>query len=586
MKKTLAKENISYSFFSFVADAFRLSKQYKKKLFFFIFLFAIGTSLTLLPIYIFGLVIDDIVENSFERVIPLLVLATGLYLFGSIISNLGRYYGLLIGDNCRRVSRIESTEHVLRLDLSQHEESKSGKLVAIITKGADAIRTFFYQIFQLGGMVFFQVITGIILIFTLSVEAGAMLIAFFIIHILITSYFQKRRNILQLHMLRQREEVQGQLTEYLYNIPLVKYLNIKSRLLEMIDKKELESIEKIEPLNRIDRIYTVVFSNVGNLVTVAIVGFLGYGVYTSTISVGAIISIFAYTQQSIRGFVTLTFLYRQTEEQRIGVYRLKELLDKEPEIEDPISPQALQANWENINFNNITFTYKTKTHPALENVNIDIQRGEKIAIVGKTGSGKSTIVKLLMRAYLVNEGNISIGNTNIKDTSAKQLYDKIKIVPQDYELLDMSVKENITLGIDKKISDKEAYKYLSMVAADDFVTKLPDGIHTRIGEKGIKLSGGEKQRLCLARALMCQPEILVLDEATSSLDLKTEREITDAILNLPKKITLISITHRLTSIKRFDKIFVLHHGKLTGSGAHHQLLRSCKEYKQLWQEQQ
>ena len=188
----------------------------------------------------------------------------------------------------------------------------------------------------------------------------------------------------------------------------------------------------------------------------------------------------------------------------------------------------------------------------------------------------------MLRLYVPTSGSITIAKTNVLKVHSNELLEKIKIVPQDNELINTSIFENLSIVSREKISKNQAYHALQQAAALEFVKRLPQGIDTLVGPEGVKLSGGEKQRICLARALLTKPEILVLDEATSNLDVITERKVYEELQKLPKAITIIAITHRISSMYLFDRVMVMHQGKIVGEGTHEELMRNNSYYQLLW----
>jgi subfamily B ATP-binding cassette protein MsbA len=232
-----------------------------------------------------------------------------------------------------------------------------------------------------------------------------------------------------------------------------------------------------------------------------------------------------------------------------------------------------------IELNNVNFSY-LKGVPVLKNLNTSIEKNKITAIIGATGSGKSSLVNLLLRFYDVDSGNISIDGTDLKDLKNKSWLDIISYVPQDVFLFNLSVKENIRFG-NLQATDKDVIIAAKTANAHDFISGLPEGYDTIIGERGVKVSGGQKQMIALARALIRQPQILILDEATSSLDNESERLVQRAIDKISKNITIIAIAHRLSTITNADKIIVLEKGKIVEEG-NHTLIEESGHYEKFY----
>jgi len=264
--------------------------------------------------------------------------------------------------------------------------------------------------------------------------------------------------------------------------------------------------------------------------------------------------------------------------------RISEIIDKEIKIKESTNlPQLILKN-SDIKFNNVGFKYDTTDMKAIKQINFDIKGNSMAAFVGHSGAGKSTIINLLPRFYDPQEGSIEIDNQNIKGVSLSSLRKNLSLVSQDVILFDDTVKNNIAYA-KPNASDEDIVKACEFAASDTFIKKLPNGYDTMIGENGVRLSGGQKQRISIARAILKESPIILLDEATSSLDTESEEIVQNAINNLTKNKTTLVIAHRLSTIHNADKIFVVKEGKIINSGDHHFLINNCNEYKSLYKKQ-
>ena len=264
--------------------------------------------------------------------------------------------------------------------------------------------------------------------------------------------------------------------------------------------------------------------------------------------------------------------------------RIVDIIDKDIKIKEiPGSPKLIIKN-SDIKFNNVSFKYDSTDEKAVKNLNLDIKGNTMTAFVGHSGAGKSTIMNLLPRFYDPQEGSIEIDNQNINRISLNSLRKNLSLVSQDIILFDDSVKKNIAYAKDDA-TDEEIIKACKFAAADEFIKKLPKGYNTVIGENGVRLSGGQKQRISIARAILKESPIILLDEATSSLDAESEEIVQNAINNLTKNKTTLVIAHRLSTIHNANKIFVMKDGKLMNSGNHDFLMKNCEEYQSLYNKQ-
>ena len=285
--------------------------------------------------------------------------------------------------------------------------------------------------------------------------------------------------------------------------------------------------------------------------------------------------------QPIRSLATINMLFYQG---AAGAERVFKVLDTKANISENSSAKDLEMNKGKVEFKNVGFSYPKTDQAAIENINLTIDGGSTAALVGHSGAGKSTIVNLLPRFYDPNQGEIYIDEQNIRNVGLFSLRKNISLVSQDIILFDDTVRSNIAyakLGA----SENEIKKACEFAAADEFITKLPLGYETIIGENGVRLSGGQKQRLSIARAILKDTPIILLDEATSSLDADSEEKVQHAITNLTKNKTTLVIAHRLSTIIRADKIFVIKGGKIVETGTHNELLDNSKIYKNLYSKQ-
>jgi len=315
-------------------------------------------------------------------------------------------------------------------------------------------------------------------------------------------------------------------------------------------------------------------------------------VAAGVMTLGDFVLINAFMMQLFMPLNFLGFVYREIKGSLANIENLFGLLAKKPKVEDIIDAGGLSLSGEDdssvskasINFDNIAFAYNQK-RPIIKGISFSINAGEKVAVVGQSGSGKSTLVKLLFRFYDVDSGAITINKQDISKVSQLSLRSHIGIVPQDTVLFNDSLFNNVQYGC-PSASKVEVLKAIELAHLSEFIASLPDGLETIVGERGLKLSGGEKQRVAIARTILKNPQILVFDEATSSLDSQSEQAILTAINEVAKNRTSLVIAHRLSTIIDSDNIIVMSHGEIVEQGNHQQLLALQGQYSKMWQLQQ
>ncbi len=323
--------------------------------------------------------------------------------------------------------------------------------------------------------------------------------------------------------------------------------------------------------------YMTMVSGLG-LVAIAWIG--SYFVKSGEISIGDVASLTQYLAQVTFAFVMLSMIFMSIPRMNVAIKRLSEVLDEEISVKDKTKTQKMPKTFD-LTFENVSFVYSDSEEAVLENINFSVKQGETIAVIGGTGSGKSTIAKLIPRFYDVSKGEIKLGGVDIRDLEQSKLHNLIGYVPQKASLFSGNIRENINYGSSKNLSDEEIIEALKISQAWDFVQKLPEDLNEKVSQGGKNFSGGQKQRLSIARAIASKAPILIFDDSFSALDYKTDAKLRAELAVKTKSQTKFIVAQRVTSIMQADKIIVLDGGKIVGIGTHGELLKNNEIYREI-----
>ena len=323
--------------------------------------------------------------------------------------------------------------------------------------------------------------------------------------------------------------------------------------------------------------YMTMVSGLG-LVAIAWIG--SYFVKSGEISIGDVTSLTQYLAQVTFAFIMLSMIFMSVPRMNVAIKRLSEVIDEEISVKDKTKTQNLPKTFD-LTFENVSFAYPDSEEAVLENIDFSVKQGETIAVIGGTGSGKSTIAKLIPRFYDVSKGKIKLGGVDIRDLKQSELHNLIGYVPQKANLFSGNIRENINYGSSKNLSDEEIIEALKIAQAWDFVQKLPEDLNEKVSQGGKNFSGGQKQRLSIARAIASKAPILIFDDSFSALDYKTDAKLRTELAIKTKSQTKFIVAQRVTSIMQADKIIVLDGGKIVGIGTHAELLKNNEIYREI-----
>jgi ABC-type transport system involved in Fe-S cluster assembly fused permease/ATPase subunit len=486
-------------------------------------------------------------------------------------------------DAVRRLA-YRSFEHMHQLSLRFHLERKTGGLTRVLERGRNAIETIVRMvIMQLVPTIIELALVSGVLLYQFDWRYVAVILATVTCYIVFTYYATEWRIGIRRRMNDSDTDANVKAIDSLLNYETVKYFVAEEREARRYDRSmaryEEASVKAYVSLAVLNAGQATIFT----IGLAAVMVMCAYGIQRGTNTVGDLVMINTMMIQLYQPLNFMGMVYREIKQAVIDIETMFAILAREPEIKDRPGAKPLEVARGAIRFENVSFAYEPERQ-ILNGLTFEVPAGRTVAVVGPSGAGKSTISRLLFRFYEVTGGCISIDGQDIRDVTQKSLRSAIGMVPQDTVLFNDTIRYNIRYGR-WEASDTEVEDAARLAQIDDFIRMSPKGYETEVGERGLKLSGGEKQRVAIARTILKSPPILLLDEATSALDSHTEKEIQDALDRVSRNRTTLVIAHRLSTIIGADEIIVLDQGTIIERGSHHQLLASGGLYASMWNRQ-
>jgi ATP-binding cassette subfamily B protein len=569
-------------------------KEYRGYLFLTLLLATINQAFSLLDPQIARIIVDKYathpdryLQSEFIRGVGfLLLLAISVALISRIAKNFQDYYVNVITQRVSAKLYQNSVQHSFSLPYAVFEDQRSGELLQKLQKARLDSQTLIISAVNTIFLSLVGIIFVVIYAFSVNWQVGAVYLAIIPILGVFNYYVTLRIKAIQKNIVAQTADLAGSTTETLRNVELVKSLGLEDQeVLRLNNVNELIlnlELKKIKLVRRLSFLQGTII----NAMRVLLLLLMLWLIFQHQMTIGEYFTLLIYSFFIFTPLADLGTVATQYQETRASMEQLESILAL-PAEDKPAELKKLEPIF-SVQFKNASFGYAAADKASVENIDLKINRGETIAFVGPSGAGKSTLIKLLVGLYQPTIGRLEINGIDIKDIDRAELRKKIGLVAQETQLFAGTIRDNL-LFVSPDASDEDCLLALSQAAASSILTRGDNGLDTVIGESGIKISGGERQRLAIARALLRKPELIIFDEATSSLDSLTEREITKTIKEIisfhPDTISVL-VAHRLSTIAHANRIYVLEKGRMIEAGTHEELLRLNGLYAAMWREQQ
>lgn len=518
-----------------------------------------------------------------------LIIRTGLLMLlvligGGACGIAASAFGGIASQSFSRDLRVDVFKRVMGLSFEQTDKFTTGSLVTRLTADITAIQQmvdFMLRMLVRDSLLFFG---GIIMMLTLNVRFGIIILCALPVEIIMMIIILKKANPYYSIVAKRLDSVNSVVQENVTGARVVKAYVREDTEEKRFDNANISLMESNLRVQTLMAILQPLLMIILNLSVIAVIVIGGWQVQAQAMKVGEVMAAITYLTQVLQGVMMMSMMFQTLAKASASANRLREVLETDPVIKSG-SVSLSDKTGGTVSFKNVSFSYpETKGRPVISDLTLDIKSGESVAILGATGSGKSSLVNLIPRFYDCTAGEVLVDGVNVKDCKLDELRKKVGIVLQKSELFSGTVEDNIKWG-DKNATHDDVISAAQAAQADEFIQKIPAGYEGMIAEKGASLSGGQKQRLSISRAVLKKPEILILDDSTSALDLGTEAKLRAEIDRKMNGTTLIIIAQRIQSVKSCDRIAVLDHGKLCACDTHENLLKTCEVYQDIYASQ-
>jgi ABC-type multidrug transport system fused ATPase/permease subunit len=558
--------------------------RYKLNFAIIISLLLVSAGLGLAGPYILAIAIDNYIRNAdFSSLYWISAIYVGVYVASWVVGVIQTYLRFWLGQKLVLDLRMDMFRNLQQLSMSFYDKRHVGRIMSRVTNDVETLNEFLTSGVEIAiGDIF--ILVGIVAVMFI-LNTWLALISLAVIPILLIGTILLGGRVREAYRVTRKKisGVTANLAESISGMRVVQSFSREMANAQQFDRVNVENLQANIQAARISALFFPLVDVLGSLGTCLVLWFGGTGVISGSISLGVLVAFMSYVTRFFMPIREISMLYNNVQSALAATERITEIVDAKPEVKEAKDALQLPRIKGEIQFNHVSFGYEPNVH-VLRDIDLEINENQRVALVGPTGAGKTSLANLAARFYDPQEGTITVDAHDLRKVTLKSLRSQMGIVLQDPFLFTGSIKENIAYG-KPEAPEQEIIEAAKAVGAHDFIMNFAQGYNTNVGERGIRLSMGQRQLISVARALLADPRILILDEATSSVDPYTELLLQNALKKLLEKRTTLIIAHRLSTVRSADKIVVIDGGRIVDTGTHRELMSRKGLYKKLYEMQ-